>query len=244
MRWFIVDLHIHTALSPCADDAMTPGNIVGCALEVGLDAIAITDHNSAKNCRAVVNTAKDTRLQVLSGLEVTSREEVHVLCIFDDPAKAERFQEVIYANLPCRKNNVSIFGSQTVFDEKGIMTGEETWLLSCACNLGLDQLAFMTRHSGGLCIPAHINRERGGLLNVLGLLPPGLAADGLEVSERYGRRPDPERHGGHALLLNSDAHRPSDIRQGRTALYVRELSVSEMRMALKGAYGRRAVAWV
>ncbi len=243
MRWLFVDLHIHTALSPCADDAMTPGNIVGRALEASLDGIAITDHNSAKNCRALISTAKGTTLRVLSGLEVTSREEVHVLCIFDDPIKAESFQEVIYANLPCRNNDVSIFGRQIVFNDKGIQTGEETLLLSCACNLSINQLAFMTRHSGGLCIPAHIDRERGGLLNVLGLFPPDLAVDGLEVSDRCGNPLCPEAYGGHSLLLNSDAHTPSDIRQGKTAFYVRDLSVSEMRMALKGTCGRRAVAW-
>ncbi|MBN1934335.1 MAG: PHP domain-containing protein, partial [Anaerolineae bacterium] len=83
MRQLSVDLHVHTVLSPCAEVEMIPPLIVQQALEMGLDAIAITDHNCAANVSAVIEAARDSGLIVLPGMEVQSREEVHLLCLFD-----------------------------------------------------------------------------------------------------------------------------------------------------------------
>ena len=83
------DLHIHTALSPCGDNDMTPCNIVGLAALCGLDVIAVTDHNSALNCAAVEKAGREAGIIVLSGMELETAEEVHVVLLFPSAAAAE-----------------------------------------------------------------------------------------------------------------------------------------------------------
>ena len=62
------DLHIHSCLSPCADLLMTPGNIIKEALKLGLDCIAITDHNAAGNVEPALKIARNTDLIVIPGM--------------------------------------------------------------------------------------------------------------------------------------------------------------------------------
>ena len=97
------DLHIHTALSPCADNDMTPNNIVNMALLKGLDVIAVTDHNSAENARAVIKAGEKAGLTVIAGMEIETSEEVHVLSLFPSADAAEEVQRQVYRSLPDAK---------------------------------------------------------------------------------------------------------------------------------------------
>ncbi|MBN2789229.1 MAG: PHP domain-containing protein, partial [Candidatus Delongbacteria bacterium] len=105
------DFHIHTCLSPCGDIQMTPNAIVEQARSVGLDAICICDHNSSENTRIANLAGKNIDLSVLYGMEVNSREEVHILAIFDDEKPIKEVQEIVYSNL-IGENDEELFGYQ------------------------------------------------------------------------------------------------------------------------------------
>ena len=108
---FYYDLHIHSCLSPCADMDMTPNNIVNMAKLLGLDVIALTDHNTSLNCEAITKVAEKKGLCVLPGMELTTSEEIHAVCLFDTLDKAllhnvyfQDIRHVMYSNL-CNRNS-------------------------------------------------------------------------------------------------------------------------------------------
>src|SRR3990172_1612078 len=117
LRWLKVDLHIHTVLSPCAELSMGPKDIVHKAIGEGLDMIAITDHNAADNVNAVIGAARNFPLTVIAGMEVSTKEEAHVLCLFEDVDRVMQFQEFIQGGLPEGVNDESFFGPQIICDE-------------------------------------------------------------------------------------------------------------------------------
>lgn len=195
------DLHIHTALSPCALPEMTPRNIVNMARLVGAQVIAITDHNSCRNYHAVAKAAGD-KLVVIPGLEVWSREDVHLLCFFPSIVSAEQFSSVVYKALPQRKCDTELFGEQYIFDENDRIIGWEERLLLSPVDMGVDQIAILVEELGGCIIPAHVDRSYG-LINQLGFVPPYLKIPFVEVSRR-GKQPQASRM--YEAVTNSDAH--------------------------------------
>ena len=144
----LCDFHIHSALSPCADPEMTPGNIVGMASLQGLAAIAITDHQSCGNCAsAMAQSARIGGPLVLPGLEVESSEEIHLICLFPTLASALTFATAVWDSLPEIRNRPDIFGDQTYYDQNDLPTGLEDRLLLQACGIGCDELARLDRKS-------------------------------------------------------------------------------------------------
>jgi predicted metal-dependent phosphoesterase TrpH len=133
---FFADLHVHTALSPCAGDSATPPNIVASAIENGMQMIAVTDHNSAENVSAVVTCGKLHGLKVIPGMEVASREEVHLVCLLNSIENALELQQIVYAALPDEPNRPDHFGTQHVMDGEGAVTGECARLLMGAAEIG------------------------------------------------------------------------------------------------------------
>jgi len=200
------DLHIHTALSPCANRDMTPANIVNMATLVGAAVIAITDHNSCGNVRAVAEAAGD-RLIVIPGLEVWTKEDVHVLCLFGNLAVAEEFGALVYARLPPRKGDGELFGQQYVFDAASRIIGWEERLLLAPTDIGIDELCHAVGELRGLVIPAHVNRTYG-LATQLGFIPPHLPIKLIEVSKGH-KQPLATR--GYPSITNSDAHNLSTL---------------------------------
>ncbi len=212
MRELFVDLHIHSCLSPCADELMTPGNIVGMAYLKGLDAIAVCDHNTMGNLSAVKAAADMMGLVLLPGIEVTTREEVHVLCYFPDIESALPFGAYIYEHLPDFPNNAAFFGRQIYMNEQDEETGEEKKLLVSATDLPMDEVARACRAHGGAFVPAHIGRASNGALGVLGFLPPDIKYDALEISGGHVGEPMLESlMGKYKCLRSSDAHQLQDI---------------------------------
>ena len=138
----LCDFHIHSALSPCAEPEMSPGNIVGMAKLQGLQAIAITDHQSCGNCAsAIVQSAKIDGPLVIPGLEVESSEEIHLICLFADLDAAEKFALRVSSSMPPIKNREDIFGEQTYFDLADVPSCREEQLLLVACGISCDELA-------------------------------------------------------------------------------------------------------
>ncbi len=219
MKDYAVDLHIHSCLSPCGDELMTPNNIGKMSLLKGLDLIAVTDHNTAGNLPAVQKVCREIGLNLLPGLEVTTREEVHLLAYFKTVGEALAFSDYIYPHLPPIKNRPEFFGPQQVMNDADEVTGEEEKLLLSALDLSIDLLASRILEMGGLPVPAHINRGGNGLLNALGFLPPGANYAALEIVRGL---PCPPLPGTFRRLHSSDAHQLDAILEREVFLTMAE----------------------
>ncbi|HOI86451.1 MAG TPA: PHP domain-containing protein [Lentimicrobium sp.] len=187
MKEFRADLHIHTVLSPCGSLEMSPRNIVREALKKKIDIIGITDHNSTRQCRMVALEADKAGLTVYTGVEITTREEVHCLAFFETFDILEQFQEYLDEHLPEIKNDPDRFGYQVVVDENENIVYEEPKLLISGLSNGINQIGEKVRSLNGLFIPAHVNRPKFSLISQLGFIPPDLKADALELSRHTSK---------------------------------------------------------
>ena len=243
-RFCLADLHIHTCLSPCAELEMLPKFILEQAQELGLQIIAITDHNSAESAAAMVNAARGTDVTVLPGMEVQTREEVHLLTLFDTVEQVARWQEQVYANLPPLKNDEAVFGEQLVLDEDGEPAGYLDRLLLTSTYFSVEDVVRRVRELDGLCIPAHVDRPMYSIISNLGFIPPELDIVGVEVSPNIGSVEARERFpqlARYSLVASGDAHRLKEMVR-RTTFKVAVPTVSELSLALAGAEGREV--WV
>lgn len=166
------DLHIHSCLSPCGDDDMTPANIVGMAALKGLDVVALTDHSSSKNCPAFMKMAEEYGIIGIPGMELTTSEEVHVLCLFYSLEDAMAFDEYVYAHLIPIENNEKIFGKQQIYNENDQIIGTVPNLLINSTSISFDQVFDLVTGYNGIMIPAHIDKSANSLLANLGFIPP------------------------------------------------------------------------
>jgi len=234
-------MHIHTCLSPCGDWGMSPKKIIEKSLEKNLDIIGICDHNSAENVEAVIKAGYGKDIRVLPGMEICSREEVHILSVFETTHQALLMQEYVYENLP-GKNSPERFGYQIVADENDDVSGENEKLLIGATTLKLKELVDKIHFLKGLCISAHVDRPAFGIISQLGFIPPDLALDGVEISWRIEsykamkQIPDIKRF---PLITSSDAHFPNDIGKVITRFFMAEPTIDEIRLALSGKNERR-----
>ncbi len=219
---------------------MIPPLIVRRACELGLGLIAVTDHNTAENVSAVCEAAEGTGVVVLPGMEVQTREEVHILCLFDTLAQVMDLQELVYAHLPALKNQESLFGAQYVVDKTGDLVRVNERLLLISTKLSVEELVAGVRERGGLPIAAHVDRPTYSLLSSLGFIPEGLALGAVEITHRISpeeaRARFPELR-QWPLVMSGDAHRLSEMRAG-TFFCVQRPTVAELELALKGACGR------
>jgi len=242
-RYVYVDLPLHTVLSPCAEVEMIPPFIVAQAKKLGLGCIAVTDHNSAENAGAVVEAGKAVDLVVLPGMEVQTREEVHLVCLFDTVEQDMAWQEKVYAHLPPLPNRPETFGAQFVVDAEGEFVRENERVLLASMDWSVDKVVSEVRALKGLCVPAHVDRPSYSLIANLGFVPSELEFEALELTHLRDPEEAKKRFpqlAGHTLIVNGDAHRLSEM-QCRTMVKVREVSVAELRMAFKGQEGRRVI---
>lgn len=199
-----VDLHIHSCLSPCADNDMTPANICGMAHLKGLQAIAVTDHNTARNLPYVKEAADYYGLILLPGMEVTTKEEVHLLGYFPTVEAAVEAGEFFSSHLPPMPNMPDFFGHQYVMNTDDEVLDEETRMLIGATDLDLSECTEAIHARGGIAVPAHINRGSNGLLVNLGMMPLEPEFRLVEVSASL---PIDERIlNKRTVLHSSDAH--------------------------------------
>jgi 3',5'-nucleoside bisphosphate phosphatase len=247
IRTYRADLHIHTALSPCASEEMTPPAIVAAALEAGLDMIAVSDHNSTGNVAAVKQAAEEAggALTVIAGMEITSAEEAHVLGLFPDLAAAESAAVQLRALLPQADSSYySFFGEQQLLDSDGGVVGGETSALAYATTLDLDETVRLIHDAGGLAIAAHVDRKAFSVFSQLGFFPAGAGFDGVEVS-RHVKSGDARLEEFAALGLpltgSSDGHFLEEIGMASTELRLAEPTFAELALAFVRA-GDRSVA--
>lgn len=219
------DLHIHSCLSPCGDDDMTPNNLVHMAALAGLQVIAVADHNTTKNVPAAIKVGQECGVLVVPAMELTTKEDIHVLCLLPDEAQAERLRAYVYERLPQRKNRPKAFGHQLVLDENDELIEEEPQLLAFGSSIGIYEVRALLEGFGGIAIPAHIDRASYSLLGVMGLVDKEMGFSVYEIT----RDCDPEalmekyRFSG-GFLKSSDAHDLTAIRDGEFFLDVEELT--------------------
>lgn len=216
MSRYLCDLHIHSCLSPCGDDDMTPGNIVGMALLNGLQIVALTDHNSVKNCPAFFKIAKAHGIIPVAGVELTTSEDVHAVCLFRTLEDAMSFGTLIEERRIRIKNDADIFGRQLIVNENDEPCGEEPDLLINAVNLSLDEAYDEVTARGGVCYPAHIDRSSNGIISMLGDFPPEPGFSAFELNDIASLEDSlasfpilKERNLVH--VASSDAHYLTDI---------------------------------
>ena len=243
LKRFEADLHIHTCLSPCGESRMSPRRIVEQAKLKGLDIIGICDHNSAENVACAKKVGEKEGLAVIGGIEVTSREEVHILAFFDEDKDLFELANLIYENLP-GINNERVFGQQIVVNEHDEVLGFNKKLLIGATVLPLHQIVDSIHSLSGLAIASHIDRESFSIIGQLGFIPDGLKLDGLEVSPRLSLKKAQLDFGETfdlPLVTFSDAHTLEDVGKSFTCLLIEEANVKEIRKALSGEDGRKVV---
>jgi len=255
------DLHVHTALSPCGGDEMTPPAIVEAALAAGLDMIAICDHNAAGNVRAVADAAESMardglgdagagrgaraaaggRLTVLAGMEVTTAEEVHVVGLFPTPAAAVNAADEVGGSLPAAADGYTrFFGEQWLLDAEGRIRAEEPRALALATALGLEAAIALIKRYGGVAVAAHIDRSTFGVVTQLGFFPYDAGFDAVELSRHAAPDAAGTTLAEHRLpvLRSSDAHYLEDVGCVATELDLESASFDELALALSGRAGR------
>ena len=216
MSLYRCDLHVHSCLSPCGDDDMTPGNIVGMALLNGLQIVALTDHNSTGNCPSFFKMAKAQGIIPIGGMELTTAEDVHAVCLFRTLDDAMSFGEFVESRRVKIPNAPEIFGHQWIVDENDELCGEEEDLLINAVDISLEEAFREVLARGGVCYPAHIDRSANGIISMLGDFPPEPAFTAFELNDPSSLNDSlarfsvlRERRLVHTV--SSDAHYLSDI---------------------------------
>ena len=214
MNKYYYDLHVHSCLSPCGDNECTPASIAGMAAVKGLQIAALTDHNSTLNLPAFFKAAKAYGIIPVGGMELTTAEDIHLLCLFRDLEGAMDFGEAVEKRKIRVKNRPDIFGSQLICDEEDNVTGEVEDLLLNATELSLDEGTALCREMGGVCYPAHIDRPSNGAVEILGTFPDWLSYPSFEISGKGDRKEMEERFPclrGLNCVKSSDAHYLWDI---------------------------------
>lgn len=230
MRIYI-DLHIHTALSPCGDEDMTPNNIVNMAKLKGLDAIAITDHNSCENAKACMELGQKLGLIVIPGMEIQTREDVHALCLFKDIESAMAFQEKVYNSLPPIKNKSDIFGKQIIYDSNDDIIGINERMLLISADISFDEACYLTKELNGAFIPAHIDRHSNSVILNLGFIPENLPIKTIEYYKSEGLMKLKEANlikPTYRFIKSSDAHYLWDILEKESYIDVDEFTISNI----------------
>ncbi len=214
MNKYYYDLHVHSCLSPCGDNESTPANIAGMAAVKGLQIAALTDHNTTLNLPAFFKACKAYGVIPVGGMELTTAEDIHLLCLFRDLEGAMDFGKEADKRRIRVKNRANIFGNQFIMDEEDNVIGEEEDLLLNATELSLDEGTALCRKMGGVCYPAHIDRPSNGAVEILGTFPDWLGYPSYEISGKGDRAELEERFPclkDMRCVTSSDAHYLWDI---------------------------------
>ena len=222
MNKYYYDLHIHSCLSPCGDNDMTPNNIAGMASLNGLNIIALTDHNTTENCPAFFKACQKYGIIPIAGIEMTTAEDIHVVALFPDLDSAMNFYGEYREHRAKIKNKVGIFGDQLILDEEDNVTGTDEYLLLPATDLSIEDAAALARSYGAAVFPAHIDRQENGIIAVLGDLPDEPDFRCVEFYDKTKREEYFKTYSldGRAVLTDSDAHYLWNINEAENYLMI------------------------
>ena len=242
MKRFMVDLHIHTKLSPCASEEMTPKAIAEGARRCGLDIIAVCDHNSSRNCAAVVEAAGMQSVVALPGIEVETQERIHVIGLFPDVERAITVSREIRIGLPdVDEEYTTRIGEQLLMNAEGLSYGSEEKALATPSAFDLAGAVSLIKRNDGLAIAAHVERASFSVYSRLGDVPRDIPFDALEVSP-VDRRPIGIREKfaryGWTLVASSDSHYLMELGRARSHFLLESPTFEEIGRALHGREGR------
>ena len=215
MNKYYYDLHIHSCLSPCADNDMTPANIAGTATLAGIQIMALTDHNSVKNCPSFFKACKKYGVIPVAGMELTTAEDIHVVCLFETLDNALAFGEEVDSRRIRIPNRVDIFGDQFIMDDEDNVIGTEEFMLPNATEITVDEAPSIVKKYGGVCYPAHIDRQSNGIIATLGTFPDFPKFECAELHDKEKIEPHIEKYPilkDKLMVVSSDAHYLWDIR--------------------------------
>ena len=216
------DLHIHSCLSPCANLEMSPSEIVTRAVAAGIDGIALTDHQSARNTPAIAECARRAGLKCLFGMEVQTAEEVHTVALFDTTEQALALTDWVYAAMPKRVNDPETLGDQPVVTWDDDIVEMEWRILAMGCRRTIPETAAKVHELDGLYIAAHIDRPNFSVISALGAIPEPPPTtncqqpttkyfDAVELSRTADESLWLPKAAGYAVIRSSDAHNLDDV---------------------------------
>lgn len=226
MKKYYYDLHIHSCLSPCGDDDSTPNSIAGMGELNGLQIMALTDHNTCKNCPAFFEACKNHGILPVAGMELTTAEDIHAVCLFPNLEKAVEFDEYITSRRILIPNRADIFGNQLICDSEDNVIGSDEYLLSNATDISIDEAPKLVEGFKGICFPAHIDRDSNGIIAVLGTFPetPDFTAAELHNREKLNEYTEKYSLEGKRIIISSDAHFLWDIKEATDFLELEEIT--------------------
>lgn len=214
MQQYYYDFHIHSCLSACSDELMTPTNIVNTALKNGLDIIAITDYNSTRNISAAIYAAQGLPLTVIPGVEVITSEEIHVICLFPNCEAAKGAGIELERHISRHTNHPDIFGKQVVLNERQKIMEFFPYLLLSPLDISIDILSEFIESFGGIMYPAHIDKPTNSIISIFGNLPEAFNCSPLEICDTecfFSKSKNETFRENHAIISSSNAHRLSEI---------------------------------
>ena len=231
----LADLHNHSCLSPCGSLELSPRRIVEAGAARGIKLLALTDHNSSMNCPAFARLCPQYGIIPVFGMEATTSEEIHVLCLFTNLEASMAFNEYAYSILTPFLNNPEKTGDQVYVDENDNIEGEVEYYLVNPLNLSIDDIGAKVIEYGGIVIPAHVDRPAFSMTSQLGVLVKGpwAALECVRIPPVMNGKPLNTM--GFPLTTSSDAHYPEHV--GRRPF---ELDVAAEEL-LAGGNGTEAV---
>ena len=218
---------------------MTPYNLVNMAKILGLDIIALTDHNCAQNCRAAMTVGESVGLTVVPGMELCTSEEVHIVCLFDDVKNAEAFSDYVLSTVPPVKNRSEIFGDQLIMNDGDGIVGTQELLLTTASGISIENAVETVGQYGGVCYPAHIDRSSYSVISNLGMITDEMNFAAVEMTENADQNEYRSKYPiikDMPVFVSSDAHYLENMREAKHTIDVAEKSAKAVVEYIKSLY--------
>ena len=215
MNKYYYDFHVHSCLSPCADDDNTPNNIAGMATLNGLQVVALTDHNTCRNCPGFFQAAKKQGIIPIAGMELTTAEDIHIIFLFEHLEDALRFDEEVNTKRILFENRVDVYGEQYIMDGNDEVIGTDPYLLSNATTITVEECPALAEKFGGICYPAHVDRQANGIIATLGTFPDikGFRCCEFHDADKTEEYLKNYPIGDRKIVISSDAHFLWDMRE-------------------------------
>jgi len=218
----LADLHNHSCLSPCGSLELSPRRLLELGAAKGLKLMALTDHNSSLNCPAFAKLSHQFGIIPIFGMEATTSEEIHILCLFTNLEKCMAFNEYAYSILTPFLNIPEKTGDQVYVDEDDNIEGEVENYLINPLDISIDNIGEKVNEYGGIVIPAHVDRPAFSMTSQLGIVVggPWTAVECIRIPSAVNGLPLDTLQ--YPLITSSDAHFSEHV--GRRPF---ELDISE-----------------
>lgn len=206
---------------------------------LGLDIIALTDHNSAQNCRAAMTVGESVGLTVVPGMELCTSEEVHIVCLFDDVKNVEAFSDYVLSTVPPVKNRPEIFGDQLIMNDGDGIVGTQELLLTTASGISIENAVETVGQYGGVCYPAHIDRSSYSVISNLGMITDEMNFAAVEMTENADQN---EYRANYPIIkdmpvfVSSDAHYLENMREAKHTIDIAENSAKAVVEQIRSLY--------